>query len=100
MMPIRVTVWNEYRHERQNEHVARIYPQGIHEAIAGHLRTNPAFSVRTAVLDEPEHGLTDEALDRMDVLIWWGHLAHDEVRSEERRVGKRVGMGGRWTRKK
>jgi|SRR5690606_20431651 len=96
MMPIRVTVWNEYRHERQNEHVARIYPQGIHEAIAGHLRTNPAFSVRTAVLDEPEHGLTDEILERTDVLIWWGHLAHDEVKDEvAEKVRKKVldGMG-------
>lgn len=35
--------------------------------------------MRTATLDEPEHGLTDEVLDNTDVLIWWGHIAHDEV---------------------
>lgn len=29
---IKVTVWNEYRHEKQNEHVAGIYPEGIHNA--------------------------------------------------------------------
>jgi trehalose utilization protein len=36
--PVRVTVWNEYRHEKQNPQIAAIYPQGIHGAIAGYLR--------------------------------------------------------------
>jgi trehalose utilization protein len=35
--------------------------------------------VRTATLDEPEHGLTEEVLESTDVLTWWGHDAHDEV---------------------
>ncbi|HEY66122.1 MAG TPA: trehalose utilization protein ThuA [Caldilineae bacterium] len=79
LQPIRVTVWNEYRHERQSEEIARIYPEGIHGAIAGHLRTLPDIEVRTATLDEPEHGLSDEVLAATDVLIWWGHMAHQEV---------------------
>ena len=37
------------------------------------------FNTKTATLDEPEHGLTDAVLEETDVLIWWGHLAHDEV---------------------
>ena len=37
------------------------------------------FEVRTATLDEPEHGLTDAVLAETDVLTWWGHVAHDEV---------------------
>jgi len=37
---------------------------------------------RTATLDEPEHGLTDEVLAATDVLIWWGHCAHGEVKDE------------------
>ncbi len=78
--PIRVTVWNEGRHERQNREIAAIYPDGIHGAIARHLRTLPNLEVRTATLDEPEHGLTDEVLTNTDVLIWWGHMAHGEVR--------------------
>ena len=52
--------------------------------------------MRTATLDEPEHGLTEEVLERTDVLLWWGHLAHDEVKDEVvERVKKRVleGMG-------
>ncbi|MCS7220648.1 MAG: ThuA domain-containing protein [Anaerolineae bacterium] len=79
-IPIRVTVWNEGRHERQNREIAAIYPDGIHGAIAQHLRTLPGLEVRTATLDEPEHGLTDEVLASTDVLIWWGHMAHDAVR--------------------
>lgn len=82
MAHIKVTVWNEYRHERHNEHVASIYPEGIHNAIAGYLKKNDTFEVKTAVLDDPDHGLTDEVLDNTDVLIWWGHLAHDEVRDD------------------
>lgn len=91
----RVTVWNEYRHEKTHDEVAEVYPDGIHEAIAGHLREE-GIEVRTATLDEPRHGLTDEVLDRTDVLIWWGHMAHDEVKDEVvRHVQQHVlnGMG-------
>ncbi len=89
-----VTVWNENRHEQQNPVVREIYPKGIHGAIATFLEE--AFNVRTATLDEPEHGLTQEVLDGTDVLIWWGHLAHGEVSDEVvERVKQRVldGMG-------
>lgn len=82
MSTIQVTVWNEYRHEKQNEEIAEIYPEGMHEAIAKHLRTQPDMEVRTATLDEPEHGLTDDVLASTDVLTWWGHMAHGEVRDE------------------
>lgn len=91
----RVTVWNEYRHERQEPAAARLYPRGIHDAIAGYLRAE-GFSVVTATLDEPEHGLTVDRLAGTDVLIWWGHLAHPEVQDQiVDRVQDRVldGMG-------
>jgi len=78
-MSIRVTVWHEYRHEKTNPVVAKLYPQGIHEAIAGHLRKNKLFNVSTATLDEPQAGLTDEKLANTDVLTWWGHTAHGDV---------------------
>jgi len=92
---IRVTVWNEYRHEQQNDTVRAVYPEGIHNAIASPLREQ-GFAVRTATLDEPEHGLTDEVLAATDVLIWWGHIAHDQVSdSVAAKVVQRVwdGMG-------
>jgi len=78
---IRVTVWNEFRHEQDSRHPASsIYgAQGIHGAIAGGLREHGGFAVRTATLDEPEHGLTDEVLATTDVLVWWGHMAHHLV---------------------
>lgn len=93
---IRVTVWNEFRHEKNNEAVKKIYPNGIHNVIAEALGTDPDIKVKTATLDEPEHGLTSEVVDTTDVLIWWGHCAHGEVKDEiVRRVQKRVleGMG-------
>lgn len=93
---IKVTVWNEYRHERQSEEIAKIYPEGIHGAIAGYLKEHDEFEVRTATLDEPEHGLTEAVLEDTDVLIWWGHKAHHEVRDDiVEKVYNRVqeGMG-------
>lgn len=92
---IRVTIWNEYVHEIVNPAVAEVYPQGIHNAIAAGIR-NESFSIRTATLAEPEHGLTEEVLNETDVLLWWGHRAHDEVRDDiVDRVQQRVldGMG-------
>ena len=91
----RVTVWNEYRHEKSDEQVAKIYPEGMHAVLASML-TEAGFEVRTATLDEPEHGLPDEVLDTTDVLLWWGHMAHDEVSEETvEKVYERVlgGMG-------
>lgn len=95
-MSIQVTIWHEFRHEKTKPKVAEIYPQGIHGAIASHLRNREGLSVRTATLDEPEHGLTEQVLNETDVLTWWGHVAHGEVRDEiVDRVQKRVlaGMG-------
>jgi len=92
---VKVTVWNENRHEQKNPIVREIYPNGIHGIIAEFLQSE-GFEVRTATLDEPEHGLTDEVLNKTDVLIWWGHLAHGEVKDEiVQKVQERVldGMG-------
>jgi len=92
----RVTVWNEGRHEKSHESVRKVYPDGIHNVIAAGLREKGLTDVRTATLDEPEHGLTDEVLDNTDVMLWWGHMAHGDVRDEiVEKVYKRVlaGMG-------
>lgn len=93
---IRVTVWNEFRHEKEHEEIKKVYPNGIHEVIAGVFRGKESFEVRTATLDEPEHGLTEDVLNQTDVLFWWGHMAHDKVSDEiVDRVVNRVldGMG-------
>jgi len=93
---IRVLVWGEFVQERTEDAVARVYPRGIHEAIAEHLRKQPDMTVRTATLEEPEHGLGEAVLKDTDVLIWWGHVAHDKVSDHiVERVCRRVleGMG-------
>lgn len=93
---IKVTIWNEYRHEIKNEHIRKIYPDGMHKVIAKGILKEGDFEVRTATLDEPEHGLTQDVIDNTDVLIWWGHVAHKEVSDEiVERVKKRCleGMG-------
>ncbi|WP_254523106.1 ThuA domain-containing protein [Natrinema caseinilyticum] len=91
---VAVTIWNEFRHEREDEAVGAVYPNGIHEVLAAALAD--AHDVRTATLDEPHHGLTAEVLEATDVLLWWGHEAHDEVSDAVAdRVHRRVleGMG-------
>lgn len=96
MEKIRVTVWNEYYHEKASETIARVYPAGIHNAIAGGLMENPQLDVRTATLDMDSCGLDDATLDSTDVLIWWGHCKHADVPDEiAEKVQKRVldGMG-------
>jgi trehalose utilization protein len=93
---VRVTVWNEFRHEQKEGHRSgEVYPQGMHAVIAEALAA-AGMEARTATLDEPEHGLTEEVLADTDVLIWWGHCAHKEVSDEiVDRVQKHVlnGMG-------
>jgi len=95
MNPIRVTIWHEFRHEKQNKEIASLYPDGMHMALAAGLEPF-GFDIKTATLDEPEHGLTPDVLDNTDVLTWWGHMAHEEVADEiVERVQERVlhGMG-------
>lgn len=92
---LKVTIWNEFRHERHSEQVANIYPEGIHQALASFLQ-EAGFSCTTAVLDQPQNGLSEAVLEATDVLLWWGHMAHDEVEDAVvERVHKHVldGMG-------
>ena len=93
---IRVTVWNEGVHEAESREVAAVYPEGIHGQLKSFLGAQEDMEVRTATLREPDCGLPPEVLENTDVLIWWGHKAHDEVPDElVERVHDRVlrGMG-------
>jgi trehalose utilization protein len=95
---IRVTVWNEFVHERRDESVKAIYPDGMHRVIAAGIERHlgEGARVRAATLDEPENGLGDAVLAETDVLTWWGHCAHDRVADDVvDRVAARVrnGMG-------
>lgn len=97
-MPIRVTVWHEFRHEKTSEAVKKVYPDGIHKVIKAGLEKllGAEVVVRTATLDEPEHGLPDEVINNTDVMLWWGHAFHGSVSDEvAQKVAQRVreGMG-------
>ena len=94
-MAIRVTVWNEFAHEKTEDRVKAVYPDGIHMALKRMLECDDVI-VRTATLDDEECGLTQEVVDNTDVMIWWGHMRHHLVPDEVvERVYWRVmnGMG-------
>jgi trehalose utilization protein len=96
MSDLRITVWNEFRHEKEDGVPREIYPDGIHTVIAEGFREHGFTNVRTATLDEPENGLPDSVLAETDVLTWWGHKAHKDVdEATVERVQQRVweGMG-------
>ena len=93
---IRVTIWNENIHDREDDRVKELYPEGLHGAIRDLLKCDEEITVTTTTLDAAEHGMPDELLNKTDVLIWWGHCAHAEVKDElVDRIQKRVlaGMG-------
>ncbi|MBE6542301.1 MAG: trehalose utilization protein ThuA [Ruminococcaceae bacterium] len=92
---MKITVWNEFYHEKVHEDVKELYPDGMHAVIAKFLE-EAGNEVRTATLDDPECGLTEEVLDDTDVLFWWGHCKHGAVPDEiVERIYTRVldGMG-------
>jgi trehalose utilization protein len=106
---IRVTVWSENLHEHRDESVKKLYPEGMHGAIAAGISEHlgEGAIVRTATLDQPENGLSQQVLDDTDVLTWWGHIGHDQVDDAVvDRVHRRVlqGMGlvvlhsGHWSK--
>lgn len=74
-----VLIWNENKHEKESHIVTEIYPGGIHGFIAEFLSEEETFNVKTATLDDEECGLTEDVLADTDVLLWWGHGAHDKV---------------------
>ena len=96
---VNLVIWNEFVHEQEDEHVKSIYPDGIHGSIKQLLSDDINQNIKTATLEEKEHGLTEELLDKTDVLIWWGHKAHKLVedkivdRVQQRILGSRGGGG-------
>ena len=89
-----VVVWSEGTAPKN------VYPNDINTAIAEGLRASgdmKDWDVVVANLSDPEQGLTDALLAKADVLVWWGHKKHGQVKDElvnkiEKRV-KEEGMG-------
>jgi trehalose utilization protein len=76
--PVRVLVWDEQQPAQKKAYGDK----WLGETIADHLRKNPALDVKTATLSDPDQGVSAEVLDRTDVLIWWGHIKHRQVKWE------------------
>lgn len=94
-MRLQVTVWNENIQDKTEPEILAHYPQGMNEAFAKFL-TREGMEIQQATLDMPEHGLTEEVLAATDVLLWWGHFAHEAVEDTVvQRVHRHVleGMG-------
>jgi trehalose utilization protein len=65
---VRALIWNEFRHERKKDEVRKLYPDGMHIAIAQGIEGD-LLEVNTATLDEPDQGISDDRLAATDVLF-------------------------------
>jgi len=59
-----------------------VYPNDINSAIAEGLKPLEAsgWQIVKASLNDPDQGFSGELLNSTDVLIWWGHKKHGEVK--------------------
>jgi len=83
---IKVTVWNEFLHEREYEDIARVYPDGIHGAIKDFLSKNEDIEVHCVTMKDENQGITRELLEKTDVLIWWSHALNEELTDENAKL--------------
>src|SRR5262245_10900019 len=74
---VHVLVWDEQQPAQK-----QAYDNFIGNEIANYLKTCRELTVASARLDDPQQGLSKQALDNTDVLIWWGHVRHGDVKTE------------------
>lgn len=94
--PLRVTMWNEFVHERELPEIRAVYPEGIHGCLRNFLEKEQDITVRCVTLDMPDQGITQELLDNTDVLIWWSHARQEDITDETVRLVRNAvhsGMG-------
>jgi len=87
----RVIVWSEGSAPKN------VYPKDINTVVAEGLKPLKNWEVVIASLSDPDQGVPDESLKKTDVLIWWGHVRHNDVKDAlVDRIVRRVkedGMG-------
>ncbi|MBW3637313.1 MAG: trehalose utilization protein ThuA, partial [Armatimonadetes bacterium] len=78
--PVRVLVWDEAPPHAPKS----LYPSSINGVIAEALNSQGGGQVVADVanLDDENQGITAEKLKNYDVLLWWGHARHAEVKDE------------------
>ena len=94
--PLRVTIWNEFVHERELPEIRAVYPEGIHGCLRSFLEKEQDITVKCVTLDMPNQGITQELLDNTDVLIWWSHARQEDITDETVRLVRNAvhsGMG-------
>jgi trehalose utilization protein len=72
----RVIVWSEGTAPKN------VYPKDINTAVAEGLKPLEGWEVVTASLSDPDQGVSDDALAKTDVLIWWGHQRHGQMKDD------------------
>ena len=87
--PVRVVVWDEQQPAQK-----AAYENFLGNAIADHLAKQKGIVVKSVRLDDAEQGLSNAVLDDCDVLIWWGHVRHKEIKPETAKaIVKRIKDG-------
>lgn len=95
--PFHVVVWDERQLAQK-----QVYDNFLGNHIADYLRQqatakegrDPDFTVQSVGLEDPEQGLPQSVLEQCDVLIWWGHQRHNEVKMElAKDIARRVKEG-------
>ncbi|MCF0135227.1 MAG: ThuA domain-containing protein [Lachnospiraceae bacterium] len=91
---IRVGIYNENVHEKLDENVAMVYPEGIHGQLAAFLGAEEDMEIVRCYTLETINDITEEELTGIDVMLWWGHMAHHKVEDEAvQKVKNAVLMG-------
>src|SRR5262245_41394156 len=87
--PIRVVVWDEQQPAQK-----QAYDDFLGNKIAGFLKKQPGLDVLSRRQDDSQQGISDDVLDRCDVLIWWGHVRQREIKPETgQRIVERIKQG-------
>jgi trehalose utilization protein len=73
---LNVHVWSE------GTEIGDTYPNGINAAVAAALNDSGRVIARTATIEDEAQGVSEADLDWADVVVWWGHLRHDDVEDE------------------
>jgi trehalose utilization protein len=89
--PVRVLVWDE----RQPEQKTAYAPHFLGETLTLHLQKQQGITASDAHLQAPDQGLADAVLDETDVLIWWAHRRHAELREDRVNAVVRRVLDGR-----
>jgi trehalose utilization protein len=88
---LRVLVWDE----RQPEQREAYGDLSLGETIAAHIGARPGIRARVSGPDDPEQGLGEAELEDADVIVWWGHRRHLEIRPDRAEAVTRRILEGR-----